>query len=284
MKTILIVIGVLIAINAVYAFLLFILAYLKANLLRKVGFNISLSKGGGLEDTYYYLNLKTPFYDEKKHFYLGFPPVTISFIPVETIPVALNELFKDKYLLQTERDGAIPCKSPRISDALNESKIEVCNGLFIYSPESISLNGLNEVGFSDGRDILFIIGQRLSEDKMQGLNDKDLEWLKMSARDRILDRREYFQSEGEIVKFLDRWQIIHRDEDFIRKAISLIFQKIGEKAVKKAGFNKRFLINAKFTDRMILLLKNSVRRIKVFVKGNKIVFQCGTFKQAMDLT
>ncbi len=223
MKTILIIIVVLMAINLTFAGFSFLVAYLKANLLKQVEFTVSLNKGTmkGQED--YYLNLKAPFYDEEKYFYFGFLPIQISFIPIETIPSALNEVLKEKYLLQTEWDCGIPYEHPQISEALKGSKVEAVKGLFIYSPEAISLGALTKVGFTDGKDTFFITNQKLPEDKIENLNEKQSEWSKTFPRDAILAERDYFQFEGEVVKALDYWQIIHKDEAFIRKAINLVF-------------------------------------------------------------
>ncbi|OGX11598.1 MAG: hypothetical protein A2351_06320 [Omnitrophica bacterium RIFOXYB12_FULL_50_7] len=283
MKTILIFIGVLIAINLAFAGFSFIGAYLKANLLKQVEFTVSLNKGSMKGNEYYYLNLKAPFYDEEKHFYLGFLPIQISFIPIETVPSVLKQLLKEKYLLQTEWDCAVPYEHSQISEALKENKIEAIKGLFIYSPEAISLGALTKLGFTDGKDVFFIINQKLPDDKIRDFENKLSEWSKISPRDAILAEREWLQSEGEIVKAVDVWQIIHRDEDFIRKAINLVFERVGEKAIKKAGLKVSFSSHVDFASHVFSAPRGSAQAVKVFIKGNKMIFQGRGFKEVIDL-
>jgi len=278
MKLFLILIGGYYALALSIALIPFSIKYISANYKKIVDFEMTLEKGTTLGNEYYYVIVKASFYDEPKHFYFGFGLLkfSIAFVPVETIPAALKELLKDKYLYQTQWDSAIPRGSSMLSETINKAKVGVAEGLFIYSPASIELDALRGLGFTDGQDIFFMTNRAISRKKIETYKEKLLEWDKLSHKDSVIERRKFFESEGEIVKYLDRWQIIHRDEEFARKAINLICQAAGDKAIRKAKLNRSFSMNKDFSQFFPFV---APVRIRAYIENEKLVLKGATFKE-----
>jgi hypothetical protein len=275
---IVILIGSYYALALSIALIFLLIKYVNANYKSTIRFDIRLEKGTSPGNEYYYLLVKAPFYDEAKHFYLGFSLLkfSIAFVPVETIPAALKELLKEKYIYQVQWDSMIPHESPMLSETIKDGKVEVAEGLFIYSPESIKLDALRDLGFNDGRDIFFMTSQPIDRNKIQTYKKKLLEWDKLSPRDQMMEERRFFESEGELVKFLDTWQIIHRDEEFVRKAINLICEAVGRKAIRKAKLNTSFSIKTDLTQSFSFIGPTAIR---AYTKNGQLVVKGVTAKK-----
>jgi len=190
---------------------------------------------------------------------------------------------KDKYLYQNEWDSAIPSECSNFSETINEKKVRVTHGLFIYSPESIELDALKELGFTDGEDVFFITRQEINSSKIQCYKEKLSEWNRLSSEDSITTKRDFFESEGEIQKIVDIWQIIHQDEEFVKNAINLVFQAVGEKAIKKAKLNASFSINKDFSKYFPVSSHRIPTAVKVYIKNRKLVFKSKSFKEEFTL-
>lgn len=278
MKVLLILIGGYYALALSIALIPFLMKYINAKFKRTIELHITLEKGTSPGNEYYFLLVKAPFYDEEKHFYFGVSlrKFSIAFVPVETIPAALKQLLKDKYLYQVEWDSATPHEFSMLSETIKEGRVEVAEGLFIYSPESIKLDALRHLGFNDGRDVFFITSQQVDRSKIETYGDKLLEWDKLSPEKKVNEQLEFLESEGEIVKFLDRWHIIHRDEEFVRKGINLILQAVGEKAIRKAKLNASFSITKDLSQFFPFI---APVRIRAYIDNEKLVLKGATFKE-----
>ncbi len=87
----------------------------------------------------------------------------------------------------------------------------------------------------------------------------------------MVTRREYLDSEGEIVKYLDILQIIHKDKEFIEKAINLIFIEVGKKALRKAKLKEKININMNYSKYYIDNIPKS-DIIKVYASKKRLVY------------
>lgn len=284
MKTFIIIVIGLLVLNLLIAGVGFFVKVLKSKFLKSVEFTVSLNVGSKPGNQYYYLNLQTPFYDEKKNFYLGLSiPIQISFVPIETIPLALKEILKDKYLIQIEWDNSEPPQMPELVADLKERKAIIGDGIFVYTPEAINSGGL-DCAFTDGRDVLFISSNQIGNDKLQAFKEKKAEWQKMSNFDNIVAQREFFNTDGDIVKALDVWQIILKDKEYMSKAINIIFQRCGEKALHKAGLhNVTFSKDTDFSKYIFSNPKGSTDTVRISVKENKVIFRGKSFKEELLL-
>lgn len=258
--------------------------YARTKVSKKVEFSVCIYKAEDPGNNYYYCVLVTPFYDEKKHFYLGLSfPLKTGFTPIETMPMALSEIYRDKSLFQVRWDSIVPPQLPELISDLKANNALVYDGAFVYPPGSFAGGGL-DCAITDGMDAFFVLGTGISSDVVGLYNSKRAEYGDKLSAEFIIEIRKLLGSDGELVKWQDQWQIINTDIAFIRQAINIICTKIAQKAVKKAGSNKVFTGVPDIAAHIEASKYMEFEHITVFADDDRVVFSSRKFREEIELT
>jgi hypothetical protein len=156
-------------------------------------------------------------------------------------------------------------------------------GLDIYTPTQIQQGILEQKAFTDGRDVFFIAKQGLPEDEVKGYAEFSKNWSRAEPLKAGIAKREYFGSEGELVKFLDFWQIIHKDQEMISHAINVVFYKIAEKTLAKSDIKANLPDNINFSRHIWEIPQGKIASVRSAVRNNKLIFKSHFFKEEIDL-
>lgn len=183
------------------------------------------------------LMIVTPFYNEKKHFYisLGWGGLQVGYTPYEMMTKVLKRVFVNKFLFQVVFDDLLYPNSIQlkaIKGALEENGIVILEGALLYNPQAIEKNSL-EYGVTDGTDLFYICSQ-VDKDKINTLATQVKEWKKLKRFDTYAMEKEYLNAEGELLNIFETWKFYHRDESSMICFANETF---------KASIEKLFMIN-----------------------------------------
>lgn len=166
---------------------------------------------------------------------IGDNGLEVGYTPRGAVPIAVSQMFSDRYLLQVVLDGQMLPSREEVYDRgirAYQAGIRQEHGFLIYSPEVLARGGLAE-GITAATDT-FLILPDCTEETIAALPALAGMFQTREAPQALAYARQKVGAEGELVSYHEAWYLFHPDTSLLCTFASRMLE---------TGYQKLFEIN-----------------------------------------